>query len=161
MTIRKAIEMQGIQAAWRGEEPMSGSQITEAYCAELVNNLPRLIYAEGEEQVLDLAQLATDFDSLAVTESEQDIREAKEAEVKALALSRIKDRVPALETLEMVGLIVEMVTAGMAQTPSEGTDMAAARAIFLYARARVVNCRTAPLEQVAAYDPATDSGFPL
>lgn len=58
-----AIGQQAIDASWRGPTPGSGAQITPAYCAELVNGLPRLQYGEGEPNQLNIPQLAADYDT--------------------------------------------------------------------------------------------------
>lgn len=85
--IEYAIRQQGIEAAWRGPEPENGAQITPAYCAELVDDLPRIVYAEGETGTLNITQLAADYDTalayLSNRLAEKAQREADAAATKA------------------------------------------------------------------------------
>lgn len=83
--IAEAIGQQGIEAAWRGPEPVSGSQITEQYISELIEGLPRLQYPDEETKRLDLTRLASDFDRF----KREYEAEARVAEINTEAHRRI------------------------------------------------------------------------
>lgn len=158
--IQAAINAQGIAAAWRGPAPIAGSVLTDDYVAELVDGLPRIVYAEQETQAVDVGALAQAYDALLDTANDSAIRAGTIAAIKSLALERIGARIEALADLVMIAMVVELVQAGMLNPPALGSDAAACAEIYSYAKAKIQLAKTAPIDQVAAYDPAADAQFP-
>ena len=87
-------------------------------------------------------------------------RKQKVDEIKALAIERIGARVPALANPDTLDLIQELLVANMLAAPSDGTDMAAVRDIWVYAKTKIQQALSGPIAAVAAYDPAADAAFP-
>lgn len=88
------------------------------------------------------------------------IRALKEEQIKALALSRMGARLPALSNFDTLDLIVTLVQEGALNTPAPGGDLMACRDIYVYAKARIIDARNLPITTVEAYDPAVDGNFP-
>jgi hypothetical protein len=157
--IIEVLEAQGIPCSWRGEEP-DPADITDAYLEEEVDGLPRITYPDDEDRRVNAGTLKAALIALAAQRSESTDRAAKEQEIRTLALERIEALVPALADLEMIGLMIEMVQGSMANPPIDGSNLAVVRDIYVYAKAKIVQVRTAPIAAVRAYDPSTDPSFP-
>ncbi len=89
-------------------------------------------------------------------------RTAKAAEIRAHALELIGGLVPELANADTMDLIVELYQAGAfrAAFPTTGSDMARVKDIYLYAKTKISQARTATQAQLDAYDPGTDPNWP-
>jgi len=86
------------------------------------------------------------------------LRDNKIEQTKAEGLRRISEIVPAISTIEMVNLILELWP--MLNTGSASADMILVKDIYVYARARIGAAESATEAQLNAYDPTTDTGWP-
>ncbi len=77
-------------------------------------------------------------------------------------LSLIGSIIPALGSIEMVDLMVELFQAGafVAGFPAPGSDMERVKDIYVYTKQKIATAKTATKDQLEAYDPATDTGWP-
>lgn len=85
---------------------------------------------------------------------------AKVNEIKTEALKRIGAIIPALADINQLGLIVEMLQAGMISAPEAGSDMETVKDIYVYGKTKMGQARTATQSQLDSYDPATDTSWP-
>lgn len=74
------------------------------------------------------------------------------------AIRRIKARVPALCSFEMVDLMA--ILWPTLNTAAAGANLIACRDIYLYAKSKITRVDTATQVQLEAYDPGTDPDFP-
>ena len=88
------------------------------------------------------------------------LRRRKLAETKAEGLRRVGVIIPAMANINILDLIVEAVEASMMVAPQAGSDMEKVKQIYLYAKTRITAAQTATEDQLNAYDPATDPGWP-
>lgn len=71
-TIQKALELQGINANWQGDEPADSMEITSEYLTEILDgNLPRMVRDDNDAgNIVNLIQLRMDYTNLSGTNSE-------------------------------------------------------------------------------------------
>jgi len=89
-------------------------------------------------------------------------RHDKIQQIRAHGLGLIGGLVPALANADTLDLIVELLQAGAFATgfPTAGSDMERVKDIYLYAKTKITQARTATQAQLDAYDPATDTNWP-
>ena len=94
------------------------------------------------------------------TESEilDNARSAKVKLIKTEALSRISTAVPALNTLDMVAFMVDLWP--MLNTASANADITLAKDTYVYTKTKIIQAQGATQQQLDAYDPLTDTGWP-
>lgn len=83
------------------------------------------------------------------------IRNSKKKEIRAYALSLIQAQMPTIETFREVELLKKYRLAFTLSTTGE-----LVKDIYLYAQTKLDQADTAPIAQVEAYDPTTDTGWP-
>lgn len=89
-------------------------------------------------------------------------RADKIREVSAYALDLIGETIPALADENQMGLLVALFQAGAFRPgfPAAGSDMERVKDVYLYARTKINQARTATQAQLDAYDPTTDPNWP-
>lgn len=85
-------------------------------------------------------------------------RENKQQEIKAEMMKRIFANVPALSSVEMLDLMVELWP--MLNTGLAGVGISSAKNIYVYGKERINQAKIATQEQLDAYDPVTDIEWP-
>jgi len=86
-------------------------------------------------------------------------RKAMIAAIREESMSRITAVIPALDTIAMVELILELWP--MMDNAGASDDLKLVRFTHRYARTQVQAMRSATIEEVLAYDPTTDTGWPV
>lgn len=113
-------------------------------------------------EIADLtAEEIAEFEAISVEQQEKVDRIAKRQEIFALAEQRAEARIPGVGSENVLKMIVGLVQSGMMQPPDPGTDGWAVREIYVFARDRAEQAMAKPIEQVRAYDPASDPLFPV
>lgn len=111
-------------------------------------------------RLVDGALIALSADEIAerqaaeIAEKEKMTRLAKVEEIKAHALSLITALLPEVDTIEEVEFLKKIAPAF--NLSATGTQAAS---IYVYARNRVQDAMTLPIDQVEAYDPETDPNW--
>ena len=85
-------------------------------------------------------------------------RRKKIEATKDEALRRIALEVEAIESIAMVGFMVEIWP--MLNTASASASLLKARDIYLYAKTKIAESKSATQTQIDAYDPVADTGWP-
>ena len=85
-------------------------------------------------------------------------RREKVEQIKAEGMARIRQQVPALDTMAMVDLMVTLWP--MLDKTSTPAEITAAKNIYQYAKTQIQAINSADQATVDAYDPATDPGWP-
>jgi hypothetical protein len=114
----------------------------------------RVLNASGEEIAIDESLVLAQVNDL----TEAQIRTSKIKEIKAHALQLIGAKIPALSSIEMLDLIVELWP--MLDVANAGPSMVSVKDIYLYAKTKITQAQTAAISAVEAYDPATDQNWP-
>ena len=86
-------------------------------------------------------------------------RKAMIAAIREESMSRITATIPALDTIAMVELIVELWP--MMNNAGARDGLKLVRFTHRYARTQIQAMRVATIEEILAYDPATDTGWPV
>ena len=86
---------------------------------------------------------------------ESNIREGKKVEIKIDAINRVATVLPEIDTFDEILMMRKIYPAF---TPTAAGTLA--KDIYLYAKTKIDQADTAPIEQVEAYDPTTDTGWP-
>lgn len=86
------------------------------------------------------------------------LKSRKSNEIHSEALRRMKARVPALCSMEMIDLMV--VLWPTLNTVAAGANLIACRDIYLYAKSKITQVDTATQVQLEAYAPGADLNFP-
>ena len=119
--IIEAIDAQEILAVWRGPEPADGTEITHAYLNDIVDGLPRLQYAEGETNRIDVRRLAADFDKSKAAHRADKINVEAQRRIIAIA--------PEWKQRNWIARSVELLRIGPANwTPAEQAEADAIQA---------------------------------
>ena len=156
MAIQEAFEKQGFSVGWRGHEPVTSAEITLDYLTEDVGGLPRANMAEKDNlDGLDLDQLKLDYDDELNADQEIIDRKSKSEEIIAEAMARIHAHLTQVESLDDVLMLKKLAGAFVLSVDGES-----AKDIHLYAKTKMTQAATAPIDDVRTYDPATDPNWP-
>lgn len=121
--IQRALELQGIKAAWQGEEPADVMQITSDYLNEVFdNNMPRMVRAEDDAgKVVNIIQLRMDYHNLVSSIGE----ERRIAAIKRKAGEVINNVMPDWKQRNLMARSIELlnISASREYTPEEQAEV--------------------------------------
>lgn len=122
-TIQKALDLQGIDAAWQGPEPGDASEITAEYLDAIIDaNLPRMIRSSADVgNVVNVIQLRLDYTNLITTDSET----KRIAAIKRKAGQVIEAVLPDWKQRNALARMVELSNAQQSRpmTPEEQAEI--------------------------------------
>lgn len=121
-TIQKALSLQGIDAAWQGDEPADVMEITSDYLTEVINGKPRMIRSEDDDgRAVNIIQLRMDYNNLVSTT----LNERRIAAIKAKAGEIITAVMPDWKQRNMLARSIELVNIANEReyTPAEQTEL--------------------------------------
>lgn len=105
-TIQEALNLQGIQAAWNGDEPASADVISDAYLTTPVyGDMPRMVRTQGDAgNTIDIEKLKDDYTNIKMTKDE----EKRIAEIKEVTSQVILDQYPEWKQRNMIARSLEL-----------------------------------------------------
>jgi hypothetical protein len=104
--IQKALSLQGIDAAWQGDEPGDVMEITSDYLTEIINGKPRMIRSEDDDgRSVNIIQLRLDYSNLV----DITLNERRIAAIKAKAGEIINSVAPDWKQRNMLARSIELV----------------------------------------------------